>query len=271
MSKYLSADIKACTLFGYLVIIKSRASYSPVTWLATSQELVKTFEWLTSSCLASFRPAKRASYLAWLLVTLNANCRTYSATTPTMFSRISPTLLSREFKAPSTSRIQVVVGSGCSLRCLVGAFLSSLLGLVHSTRKLARAYAFINDIRQQKISNSLSLVIHFTIHLEVFSHCKMALSGCLVRTTIKCTWKQGLRSCTKIISVKTIFSGLEYLVSTLWSTRLVQYMDFQNPSSSIRTSTKLITFRDVVKYRYSISPTSDLESRVEKRGSSSNP
>lgn len=146
MLRYVSADIRVCTLSKYLVIIESRASYSLVTWLATSQELVKTFNLSTLSCLATFKLARRALYLAWLLVALNTNYRVYSVTTPSKFVRINLAFLPREFETPSRCRIQVVARSGCSSRHSVEGFSSSSLGYVYSTIKSARICAFMDDL-----------------------------------------------------------------------------------------------------------------------------
>lgn len=70
-AKVLKRQHQSLYFVQLLAIIEFQASYLSVTWLVTSRELVKTFCRSTPSCLMSFRLARRASCLAWLLITLN--------------------------------------------------------------------------------------------------------------------------------------------------------------------------------------------------------
>lgn len=84
---------------------------------------VKTFKCSTLRCFASFKLIKKASYLIWLLVTLNERRRVYSTTILSRLTRINLAPLLWKFEAvyiEDPSYYQVRLLSGRFNECLLG-------------------------------------------------------------------------------------------------------------------------------------------------------
>ena len=99
-------DLKIYTYLRYEASYGALASYSPVTFLVTSNESLFTSKLWAPNSLARNIPTIKASYSAWLLLALNANLRACSIKSSLVPSKMTPAPLPYWFKDPSTERTQ---------------------------------------------------------------------------------------------------------------------------------------------------------------------
>ncbi|MCI46298.1 hypothetical protein A2U01_0067538, partial [Trifolium medium] len=83
------------------------AWYSPSTWETTSWESVNIFISLEPTSLARRKPARKASYSAWLFDAGKDNDRETSIMVPASFSRMIPAPAPVELDAPSTKMVHL--------------------------------------------------------------------------------------------------------------------------------------------------------------------
>ena len=112
---------------------------------------------------------------------------------------------------------------------------------VNSAMKLATTCPFTVTCSRYCMSNLLNSTAHNVIR-PVASGLLIALCrGLFVKTTIVCTWKYNLSFHAVVTNAKESFSIWGYLFSAPRSARLMKYMGFWTPSSSLTKATLTVT------------------------------
>ena len=228
----------------YLCMDGSRASYSPLYWLATNWESVFNTIFLASAALHIWMPAIAASYSASLFEALNLNFMAYSKTLPSGEVIIMPAPDPVTAAEPSTYICQVPRGSSSS-------------SYDASAMKSANACAFMAVLGLYSISYSESSTAHFSSLPEVSSLRNDFSKGWFVNTCTLWASKYGFSFLAAIIIAKAIFSISGYLCSAGLRMWLTKYTGCWALSFSTIKAAATV-FLEAEMYNCKTSPTSGL-------------